>query len=171
MSDTEAKDIVPVEGPDIILSRGLAMLREETQGALTDAKSEKEALLPELRKRGIVSITIEYDGSGDSGSVESVEAFNEKGDSVPLTDKVKTFVKHSTFDKKTETWGSVDVELELTLDDAIEQIASGMINGYFPGWENNDGAYGTVTFNVGEGSLELDHNARYTEVNSYTESL
>ena len=44
----------------------------------------------------------------------------------------------------------------------------GTISRNHSGWENNDGAYGTFVFDVPDRTITLEHNERYTEVDTTT---
>ena len=49
---------------------------------------------------------------------------------------------------------------------AIETVAWDYLYDLHCGGENNDGAYGTFVFDVPARTLTLEHNERYTEVNT-----
>ena len=50
-----------------------------------------------------------------------------------------------------------------TLSDAIETLVYAFLEQSHSGWEDNDGAYGDFTFDVGNRTITLDYNERYTE--------
>ena len=52
-----------------------------------------------------------------------------------------------------------------TSKQAIETLAWDYLEIYY-GWENNDGAFGTFVFDVPARTITLEHNERYTEVNT-----
>ena len=51
--------------------------------------------------------------------------------------------------------------------DYIEQLACDFLEDTHSGWENNDGGFGTFTFDVAQRSITLDYDERYTETNNY----
>ena len=54
---------------------------------------------------------------------------------------------------------------------AVECLAYDVLERTHGGWENNDGAYGDITFDVAERTITLDYNERYTASENYTHSF
>jgi hypothetical protein len=118
-----------------------------------------------LAESGIHKLTVGFDGYGDSGQIDDVEAWS--------TDQA-----WSTGDNRIPVPSSRQVQLaspvpghplvEMTLQEAIETLAYDYLEETHMGWENNDGAFGTFVFNVPDRSIMLEHNERYTEVNTST---
>jgi hypothetical protein len=131
--------------------------QERCQQALTHHKA---ALLRALRKASIKRVTITYDGEGDSGQTESIEAINFSCESVAVT-QVDTLVAID---------GTTDSEakpLREHLDDFLWEV----LNAYHDGFENNDGGYGTLTINVAPQTVTLEHANRFMSVESSTSEL
>ena len=55
---------------------------------------------------------------------------------------------------------------EQNLEEAVETPRLGLSRRSYDGWENNDGAFGTFVFDVPGRTITLEHNERYTEVNT-----
>lgn len=116
----------------------------------------KAAVFDALAAATITSVTVEFDGEGDSGGIESVTAWRGDAslevpaDSVPFQ----------------QTYFDTDalVTTQLTLRDAIEGLCYDCLAQDNDGWENNDGAYGTFTFDVAARTIELEFNERFTDV-------
>ncbi|TRD17316.1 hypothetical protein FEV53_13305 [Palleronia caenipelagi] len=105
-------------------------------------KGDRATLLEQLREIGLTEITAEYEGSGDSGHV---------GD---ITDQ------------------PADREVPEDVMDRLKDFAWDVAYDQHPGFENNDGAYGSVEWDLTEDSITLDHTMRYTETcNTYQEGL
>jgi len=51
---------------------------------------------------------------------------------------------------------------------AVEQLAWDYLYDNHGGWGNNDGAFGTFEFGVPDRTIALQHNERYTDVNTTT---
>ena len=118
----------------------------------------KAALFDTLAAAQVNTVIVTFDGYGDEGQIESIDASGDAGP-VALPD-VAIEIVASTRD---------GLELEdraMPVAEAIEEIAYRLLRDAHPGWENNDGAYGEFTFNVAERTITLDHNSRYTEVNT-----
>ena len=119
----------------------------------------KAIVFAALAKAGIHRVTVEYDGSGDSGQIDTIEAWDAGNDRMPLPFEPRIqFVP--------ENPGSPPAEY--SLEAAIETVAWDYLYDLHCGWENNDGAYGTFVFDVPARTLTLEHNERYTEVSTTT---
>lgn len=55
----------------------------------------------------------------------------------------------------------------MTLEAAIETLAWAYLEQTHSGWQDNDGAYGTFVFSVPDRSIKLEHNVRFTDVETY----
>lgn len=120
----------------------------------------KLALFEALAKAGITSVVVTFDGCGDSGQIEDITF--RSGGAVVSTPQTEPVVIASV------SWGSADVhQASKTIDEALEQLAYDLLMQTHGGWENNDGAYGEFTFDVADRLIRLEHNERYTNIESY----
>lgn len=114
----------------------------------------KAALFAVLAGVGITVVTVSFDGYGDSGQIESLDA-RADAESVELP--------AASVELARPDWQSLETIREMQpLRDAIETMAYALLARTHGGWENNDGAYGAFTFDVAGGTIELDYNERYT---------
>lgn len=141
-----------------------AMTRYEADRAAFKAEAtrlreaNKAALFAVLESHTITQIVVSFDGYGDGGQVENIEAASG-GKIVPLPDDDVdlTFARHGReSEARTEPLG-----------EAIESMAYDCLEETHCGWENNDGAYGEFIFRVGDDTITLDYNERYTATESY----
>lgn len=95
---------------------------------------EWAVMLKKLAEAGVASITLEYDGSGDSGQYEGCTAHNAVGEEIEVDD------------------GLIDDLQELCDEEVLPS-----------GYENNDGGYGEITVDVPTRTIELSHNQRFTD--------
>lgn len=137
-----------------------------------ELRINKERILEAIKALpGLVvnKIEITYDGSGDSGCIDGVRLLN--GDvELQLPDGVDPEVKLYTFHSSwVEGEGFVPRarEKKLPLKEAIEQFAYDWIALDHSGWENNEGAYGTVTIDVELKKATHEHNMRIESVETY----
>lgn len=122
--------------------------------------ANKAALFGALAAAGIVTVVVTFDGYGDSGQIESVDARDSHGD-VALPENLVEIA--------TAPWdGSGALRQLVPVAEAIETLAYRFLEQTHCGWENNDGAYGEFTFDVAAQTITLDHNSRYTAVESYS---
>ncbi|MFC4670702.1 DUF6878 family protein [Seohaeicola nanhaiensis] len=105
-------------------------------------KAARGELLPQLRGLGITEVTAEYEGYGDSGNIEDV------------------------------TVQPAGIELPDDLSTKLGDFAWAVAYHQHPGFENNEGGYGTLTWDVTADSISLDHADRYVETcHSHDEGL
>lgn len=109
-----------------------AMIAAMTKAEREAATATRETLLPMLRAAGCTCVEVEYDGYGDSGNVESV------------------------------TFTPENLALPEALQDQVSNFGWQFAYSRHPGFENNDGGFGTLTWDVAQDSISLTHNDRYT---------
>jgi hypothetical protein len=105
-------------------------------------KAARSELLPQLRGLGIAQVIAEYEGYGDSGNIEDVTV---QPAGIALPDELCT---------------------------KVGDFAWSVAYHQHPGFENNEGGYGTLTWDVAADSIALDHADRYVECShSHDEGL
>lgn len=105
-------------------------------------KATRAELLAQLRAIGISEVTAEYEGYGDSGNVEDI------------------------------TVQPNGIGIAGVLSTKLEDFAWSFAYEHHPGFENNEGGYGTLTWDVSADSITLDHADRYVEsTHTYSEGL
>jgi len=119
----------------------------------------KNLIFAALAEAGIHRVTVEYDGSDDSGQIESIEAWNAANEKIPLPSLRKVQLASENTDSPVD---------EIGLEAAVEQLVWDYLYDNHGGWENNDGAFGTFEFSVSDRTIALQHNERYTDVNTTT---
>jgi hypothetical protein len=141
--------------PDDGFSRYAAYERQKA----ASVQVNKAALLPALVAAGVSIIVVAFDGCGDSGQIEHVEA--RAGDTViELPDRAIELAQAD--------WNRPDLQrCSTSLRDAVETLAWDILSSTYGGWENNDGAYGEIVFDVGGGEIRLEFNQRYSDVECF----
>lgn len=119
----------------------------------------KEIIFAALAAAGIHRVSIEFDGAGDSGQIEDILVWNAAEETIPLPSDRKLELP-SPFPPNTP--------VPITLQEAIETLAYDYLEDTHPGWEINDGAFGTFLFDIPGRSITLDYRQRYTDVNIST---
>jgi hypothetical protein len=119
----------------------------------------KAVLFDAIAAAGVTFVIVNFDGYGDSGQIENIEA--KAGDAImELPDERIEILD--------PIWGSSEIERQThTIGEAIEHLAYAILRQTHEGWENNDGAYGDFTFDVAERTITLDYNERYTSSENY----
>jgi hypothetical protein len=128
LSDEEfLKELEAMSGPD------------EPTANEADPAVPKALLLDRLREAGVVSVSVEYDGSCDSGCVEDVTAIGIGGEAITLAADLRELVEEYVY----------------------ERLPGG--------WEINDGSFGEVEIDVMAGTVTFDHHQRYTDEQPWEE--
>jgi hypothetical protein len=129
--------------------------REHTSRADKLLPVNKKALFDALAAASITVVVVTFDGYGDSGQIENIEA--KAGDEiVPLP--------VATIEIARPVWDSNGIDRQsLSIHDAIEALAYSFLGQTHGGWENSDGAYGDFAFDVADRTITLDYNERRME--------
>jgi len=123
----------------------------------------KAALFDALAQSAITSVSVEFDGEGDSGQIGEITALSGDADvSLPEVGVTLHCAGYRT--------GKLD-SLQQDLREAIETLCYGYLEQEQGGWENNDGAYGEFTFDVAGRTIELEFNARFTDSTLFCHSF
>ncbi|MGD9471263.1 MAG: DUF6878 family protein [Novosphingobium sp.] len=112
----------------------------------------KRNLFDLLEAQGVVLVTVDFDGCGDSGQIESISAFDEHGEVAVPEDKL----------------ANAEDEGE-PVKDIIETLAYDLLQSEHGGWENNEGAYGEFRFDVADRTITLGCHMRI-ETTDFTET-
>ena len=116
----------------------------------------KDNLFNALAAAGIILVTTEFDGSGDSGQFDEPVGFDDANTIVT--------VPESSITVETVNFAMETVSTELrTVHDFIETLAYELLGNEHGGWENNDGAYGEFRFDARDRTITLEYNERYIE--------
>lgn len=126
-------------------------------------RRNKSVLFDALRSAGITSVTATFDGEGDSGQIDTIDAYagNDPADFPEMSIPIELV-----------GWGQTEPRLnELPLREAVEALCYDFLAEEHDGWENNDGAYGEFQFNVAKATIELEFNGRFVDVNTETHTF
>ncbi|EAU47778.1 DUF6878 family protein [Salipiger bermudensis] len=160
MSKIEPTLAAPMAPSRIDFAAVLARQSERDARIAALRPANKERLFDGLTAAGITHVTVSFDGYGDSGQVESIEAY--AGDAEVTFPK--TQIAYAAL-----TWDDPEVEMRaLSLEDVVEQLAYDLLSDTHGGWENNDGAYGEFCFDASARTIHLEFNERFTSSELYT---
>ncbi len=115
----------------------------------------KAALFEALATAGITCIVITFDGCGDSGQMEEVNAYGLDGQLEALPTQTVPFLEVG-FEAIEPTKTMISVR------ETLESLAYELLDQTHDGWENDDGAYGEFKFDVPTQVITLEYNERYT---------
>ena len=160
MSNIEPTLAAPMAPSRIDFAAVLARQSERDARIAALRPANKERLFDGLTAAGITHVTVSFDGYGDSGQVESIEAY--AGDAEVTFPK--TQIAYAAL-----TWDDPEVEMRaLSLEDVVDQLAYDFLSDTHGGWENNDGAYGEFCFDASARTIHLEFNERFTSSELYT---
>lgn len=156
---TQALITLPVTMADIV-----AQIEAEKVQRAALRPANKSAVFAALAGAGIATVTVSFDGYGDSGQIESIEARDAADTDIPLPDQTIGIVAI--------VWGQSEPESRpMTLTEAIEHLAYDALSETHGGWENNEGAYGEFVFDVAAQEIRLDYNERITASEFYSHTF
>lgn len=99
-----------------------------------DARVEtRAALLVELRALGVTGIEVQYDGYADEGNVEDMTATPE------------------------------EIKLEYELNSKVEDFGWDFAYALNPGFEDNEGGYGSLDWNIETDKITVSHSNRFID--------
>lgn len=127
-------------------------------------------LLAALVRLNATEVTIDYEGYGDSGDVSGVSI-----SPVTLMPSLQTETVSLCRVLRHHEEGKSRFELAeeptQSLEEALKDFTYAWLEIQHGGWENNEGARGTVTINVPKNRFELEHESYYTESSHHADSL
>jgi hypothetical protein len=142
----------------------------------------KPILFGALKAAGIRRVTVTFDGYGDSGQIESVEAYDAENQPIDLPAEPIPYpfaTMEERYEPSSETpsgqrcagYEVQEIEKSSLIQDIIEEIFWEFIGAKHDGWENNDGGFGECVFEVESQTIRLAMNTRYTETNYFEHEL
>lgn len=147
----------------------LNKLDQETKARMKLLERNKKIIWTAMMVAGVGSISLTFNGEGDSGGIEYVSAYREstieaEDDEGTLIDLPNITISYEDLEYVLETDRYVPSAKSLDLRDAVVELGMDVINIHSPGWENNDGAYGTIIINPAKELIRLFHNTRIMEI-------
>ena len=152
-------------------------MNDDTQFAAYEGKCQRAAQLAEeilpankavlfnaLEKAGIANITIDFEGSGDSGQFERPTAYDAEEQELQIP-AIAIVIQAVDFERGTIT------TVETTVPEFLETLACGALEERHSGWEDGEGAYGHFQFCSAEQSIKLECWERYTETNYHEHEI
>lgn len=133
-------------------------------------EKNREILVKALKEQGITVALVHYAGAGDSGDTCDLEIKPAESLTQLAGIKVMQSVVVVAYVGYNQRACSLS-EREVALDEAVRDFAMRWVDSLHGGWENNDGANGTVTINVDDNAIHLEHIAFYTESESHEHAM
>ncbi len=142
----------------------------------------KPILFGACEAAGIARVTVTFDGYGDSGQIESVDAYGADDQKIDLPTEAVTYpcaFMEGRYEPSTETpsgnrflgYEVGEIEKTSTLRQIVEDIFWDFIGAKHDGWEDGEGGYGECVFEVESQTIRLEMNERYTETNYHEHEM
>ena len=126
-------------------------------------KTNVNALMTAMQFSHVAKISINYDGGGDSGGIETLDFLDENGSELEVKNlQVNIMKKKWVYDKESGGYVESYQPEQTTIEKLAEIIFYDSLNAYHCGWENDGGGFGEFTFRS-DGSSFLEHNDRYMD--------
>lgn len=142
---------------DDFMARFYADLREDAELNKSTTEMLRPQLLAALRSAGITLVTVEYNGSGDSGQLEPPQYFRD-GEELENVTIPGEFASRSF-----NCWvgGKRQVEeKKVPFAEAIEEFFYYHLELKHGGWEINEGSEGQFDWNVTDDKIAWEHRTR-----------
>jgi hypothetical protein len=120
----------------------------------------KPIVFDALAAAGLTRVMVEFDGIGDSGQIDEITAY--AGDAIAEL-PLPSLTLHQAVQNKGDPRTT-----KVSLREAVETLCYDYLSQTHGGWQDNDGAYGKFEFDVGERSIHLDFNERFTDTNHHS---
>ena len=135
----------------------------------TPKDTAKAQIYARLARLGIATVLISYDGCGDSGCIESIEARGPNDEVVELPQREVTidFVE-SQWDAAASKFVRVGVKRKLPIGKAVESWCYDLLEHHFDGWEINEGSQGTIELDIKNKTATLEHDQNVMTTTTHT---
>lgn len=134
----------------------------ERNTQLAEENAKKRAVLHDwLISAGIDRVEADYDAYGDSGNIESVELLRKEPKVVLPEPNDAALAGNENLYRS--VLGAITDDQMTWLQDFLWMVVYAL----HPGFENNDGGYGEIVWDLSRDAISVEHKERITDVNSY----
>lgn len=158
MDRSSNTDATQAEASASAMSNFMACIAEMQRERELENRANRDKLLALLRATGVETVSAHYDAYGDSGNIEEVVLLPEPPKPEPIEVELEP-------DRPQE-----DGDPRLTKADAskLDDFLWSTVYVLHPGFENNEGGYGDISWDVTADSISIEHNERFVDVNCYS---
>lgn len=121
-------------------------------------------ILPILAAQSITKVTVYFEGSGDSGCIESIgyEPCDKEG---AVKNLPVEHVSTASFIEDGE-WRRLTTPEQSTLNEALDALTYDYLEETGVDWYNNEGGYGELIIDVTQGTVSIEVNVRTTHTDT-----
>jgi len=131
----------------------------------------RAVFLTTLSTLGVAKLLVNFSGGGDSGDIESVDAYNaDMKTEIPLTAQIPWSSEEKFFDMANQKWEKRTKEEVMTLEKIAKELTLQALEAQGLDWYNNDGGQGTleIDFATSPPTITLDVGINYTSVDEHS---
>lgn len=114
-------------------------LNDYYRRTLKNLRENLPGIARQLQDAGVARVFIQYDGCGDSGQIEGITLNDASGAVMPVD------------------------TVSAALQEELANLLYDLLEVRHPGWENNDGAFGELEWDLSTNDLQHSHNSRFTD--------
>lgn len=148
--------------PTVDMAAIYARMEEMHNDRRTEVAGQRAALFTILVNAGIDRVEANYDAYGDSGNVENVDLFCKTPPAPP---------PEGPDCAQAESPAPYQVVKGAIADDVMTRLQDFFWSSVYvlhPGFENNDGGYGEIAWDIGRNAISIEHNERFVDVSCYS---
>lgn len=114
-------------------------------------------IIPVLQELNILSVSVDFAGSGDSGHIHTVSFYphTDKNPLITFTTKNRDFIDG--------VWVWTETDAQVPLQDALKEVVYDYLDVTGVDWYNGDGGQGAFNIDLGRGLIDFEINTNYTE--------
>ncbi len=134
----------------------------------------RAVFLTTLRTLGVSKLVVTFSGGGDSGDIESVDAYNTgQTAAIPLTAQIPWSSDESCFNEEYKTWTEVTKEGLMSIEEIAKELTFKALENEGLDWYNNDGGQGTleIDFSTSPPTIQLDVGINYMSTEDHSFNL
>lgn len=132
----------------------MARMHEER---VRQVREDRTELLAVLQAAGIEGVEAHYDAYGDSGNVEDVTLLPD------LPEADQPVVSEGEL-----PLGMPAPRIPDPFMIRLKDMLWSTVYSLHPGFENNEGGYGDITWDITDDSMSIEHSERFVDVNCYS---
>jgi hypothetical protein len=122
-------------------------------------RAQMRAVLAALREHGVEGVSVDFEGSGDSGAIENIEMHPMERDCNEAEFTGVCMEVEIGTDGPRQRWR----ECRMTIEEGIKEAVYGYLEETNVNWYDNEGGYGEAYIDVAAGEVSISVNCRVIE--------
>ena len=134
----------------------------------------RAVFLTTLRTLGVAKLVVNFSGGGDSGDIDSVDAYNAgQTAAIPLTTQIPWSSDEKYFNMDEGTWEKRTKEGLMSIEEIAKELTLQALENEGLDWYNNDGGQGSleIDFSTSPPTIQLDVGINYMSTEDHSFNL